>query len=328
MLKLCKERLFPSQGSSRNSLEMRQLTDEHSTTASVVLKTAEQRLKSTTTVMMEKTYIFWIVIIVMYVVSIVNFIMIICIWNIIGYNENPRILNTSPDNGSVLFTKPTECPTVYKEDGEILSFREQPLHVISNQQMTIRVKDKRGVIRDKFTMAADDGSIAFDGLKRFNVIMDSLGTTDTRRNVFDANVKTLDLSTTNLSILDVDHQLQISRLISPSDSSLQVKSDKRTRIRGNLGIEIAGRELNLIADGDIRLENINSSLYLFGKDVSFDMKSLPIVPSEADGNVSPPYKLCICMPSGKLFAVTIPTNRPAHLACSYVEPRSACFDRN
>lgn len=183
---------------------MRQLTDEHSTTASVVLKTAEQRLKSTTTVMMEKTYIFWIVIIVMYVVSIVNFIMIICIWNIIGYNENPRILNTSPDNGSVLFTKPTECPTVYKEDGEILSFREQPLHVISNQQMTIRVKDKRGVIRDKFTMAADDGSIAFDGLKRFNVIMDSLGTTDTRRNVFDANVKTLDLSTTNLSILDVD----------------------------------------------------------------------------------------------------------------------------
>lgn len=99
------------------------------------------------------------------------------------------------------------------------------------------------------------------------------------------------------------------RITSPVNESLTVNSDDQISIQGAEGASMESKDIVWSADTDIFLKSVNGSIVLDGKDgVSIDVENIPIAsmflqnPSDHEQ-----YKVCICMPQGKLFRVPVPT---------------------
>lgn len=78
-------------------------------------------------------------------------------------------------------------------------------------------------------------------------------------------------------------------------------------IRGSEGVRLNGKEI--ILDGEnIQFKTHNGSIYFSNNNGIFlDMKRVPIVQEKSGLRMEEKqYKICVCMPEGKLFRVAIP----------------------
>lgn len=108
-----------------------------------------------------------------------------------------------------------------------------------------------------------------------------------------------------------------SRVVSPINETLTLKSPNYTRLKGNEGTIIDGSKMIWSAQGDIFLRSVNGTVVLSSADIYLDVQNLPVVLTHE----FPPhqYKLCICMPSGMVFRVPVSSNYNSHMACSMID---------
>jgi len=116
-----------------------------------------------------------------------------------------------------------------------------------------------------------------------------------------------------------------SRLTSPIDEALLMNSTKgKLLLRGAEGIEMKAKEIILSADQNVQLKSFNGDIFLSGnKGVYLDIKNIPIVEEHAGIKIeNKQYKICVCMPQGKLFRVPISNvNHNAQRgACAHFSP--------
>lgn len=102
-----------------------------------------------------------------------------------------------------------------------------------------------------------------------------------------------------------------SQRITPALDHDLVVNNTRGKIlfRGSEGIELKAKESVLAADQLLQLKSEHGSIHLISNaGIFLDMKNIPIV-EEHDGIKieSKQYKICVCMPQGKLFRVAIPS---------------------
>ncbi|XP_018902100.1 beta-sarcoglycan [Bemisia tabaci] len=110
------------------------------------------------------------------------------------------------------------------------------------------------------------------------------------------------------------------RIASPINTTLYLRSESVTRLKGNEGTRMRGKSVMWTADGDIFVKSVNGSLILSGKNgIILDLKSLHIAQNKFNKTVSTHYKLCVCMPSGKVFRIPMTQRYNMHLACNYVD---------
>ncbi|CAK9824498.1 SGCB [Anthophora retusa] len=99
------------------------------------------------------------------------------------------------------------------------------------------------------------------------------------------------------------------RITSPVNESLTVNSDDQISMQGAEGASMESKDIVWSADTDIFLKSINGSIVLNAKDgVSINIESIPVAPmflQNPSGHEQ--YKVCICMPQGKLFRVPVRT---------------------
>lgn len=79
------------------------------------------------------------------------------------------------------------------------------------------------------------------------------------------------------------------------------------------------KELFWSADQDIYLKSINGSVVLSGKEgVYIPVKNLPIaLPlNKTDYQGTGQFKVCVCMPQGKLFRIAVPNGQK--VTCSHI----------
>lgn len=99
-----------------------------------------------------------------------------------------------------------------------------------------------------------------------------------------------------------------SYLTSPIDEALQINSTKgKLLIRSGEGIQLEAKEIILSADQNVQLKSINGNIFLSGnKGVYLDIKNIPIVEEHVGIKMeNKQFKICVCMPQGKLFRVPI-----------------------
>lgn len=118
--------------------------------------------------------------------------------------------------------------------------------------------------------------------------------------------------------------ISTSRLTSAIDQSLTVNQTRgRIVLRGTEGVSLRGAQITLAADQNVWLRSLNGTLSLrAAAGVFVDVTSMPLV-GEHDGVKldSGQYKLCVCMPQGRVFRVPVPTVGHAgskHGLCSRV----------
>jgi len=114
-----------------------------------------------------------------------------------------------------------------------------------------------------------------------------------------------------------------SRITSPIDEALKFTTKGKIILQGAEGTFMESKEILWSADQNIFLKSLNGSVVLSGSDgIYIDMKNIPIVQAEhgiRTGNIQ--YKLCVCMPQGKLFKVAVQKSHNNKGSCSHFNVR-------
>lgn len=109
------------------------------------------------------------------------------------------------------------------------------------------------------------------------------------------------------------------RVTSPVNESLVFKSDRQVTVHGTEGVRMEAKEILWAAEQDVFLKSDNGSIILSGKEgVLIDLKRIPVVPAGSRSQSgSSQYKVCVCMPQGKLFRVQVPPGNK-QVNCAHV----------
>lgn len=183
----------------------------------------------------------------------------------------------------------------------------------------INLRKANGNIQNKMLMTKN--GTQFNGINHFDI----------RDPVTDELMFTTHRPTYNLPTgIDNLHTRIVStaRVTAPIDDALQLNNTKgRVLLRGNEGVTMDAKEILLSADQNVQFKTINGSIYLSGHLGAYlDMKAMPVV-GEHDGIKidNKQYKICVCMPQGKLFRVPITNvnHNSQRGACAHF---SASFD--
>lgn len=96
------------------------------------------------------------------------------------------------------------------------------------------------------------------------------------------------------------------------------KLTNKISIRGSEGVQMNGEELILDAD-NVEMTTHNGSIVLTNsKGIYLNMKRIPLVPERSGIKIDEKqYKICVCMPEGRLFRVAMPTKNTVKDVCSY-----------
>lgn len=235
--------------------------------------------------------------------------------NVLRIGEGMESMKMLSNDEVVKFYGDIDLDNVLYEGETVKGFQNIPLQIVGNDgsfvMMSLKNRDSE-IAMNKMKIDADE--ISFLDVDRFDVF-DPV----TRKSVFSTDYKEFKIPK-GLSRLDVK-KLRVSRMISPRNSNLTIKSDAVTRLRGSEGIRIRGKEITFSADGDVYLNSVQGVTYLSADKVF--ARNTPIVETKSN-NIGrswsqSQYKLCVCMPQGQLFKIRIPSNIESHLACDYVD---------
>jgi beta-sarcoglycan len=98
---------------------------------------------------------------------------------------------------------------------------------------------------------------------------------------------------------------QTHRIAAPKKSDLSITSDDSVYLHGAEGASLDSKEIIWTAKNDIFLRSRNGDIVIDAKD-SINLPQIPIAPAilpSQPNNLHDQYKICVCMPEGKLFLV-------------------------
>ncbi|CAB0016700.1 unnamed protein product [Nesidiocoris tenuis] len=115
--------------------------------------------------------------------------------------------------------------------------------------------------------------------------------------------------------------IETGRVAGPLGEKAVYRSDAFTKLKGSEGTRIEGKEILLTADQEVRLKSVNGSIILTGGKggISLDVKSIPIVTKSLGGYLASQYKVCVCMPQGKLFRVPVSKDYNSQMGCYNID---------
>lgn len=259
-----------------------------------------------------KLYVFWTVIAVLSVLVFANLVLLLIMLSVLRIGLGMESLEVVPDQSLLKFYGRTDLGQIYKRDGLIQGFTDEPFVITGDKsQLTIDILTPEREVGVR-VMSLEENKILFQKVKSFQVKHPKTG-----EEIFSTTNPNFGLPK-GVRNLQVDFATT-SRVSSPLEDNLVLRSDSYIRFKGNEGTQIEGKTILLSADQYLFLKSVNGSIILNGTEgVSLDMTQMPQAAS--DGSSGSPYvsqfKVCVCMPSGKLFRVAVHPGVSSHAACS------------
>lgn len=111
-----------------------------------------------------------------------------------------------------------------------------------------------------------------------------------------------------------------SRITSPIDVPLSVNNTRgKIMFRGTEGVSVNGKEITLSADQNVYLKSHNGTISINGHNgVYIDVRNIPIVGEHGIKLENKQYKICVCMPQGRLFRIPVaPSSHTVKGLCSH-----------
>uniref|UniRef100_A0A1B6H5D8 Beta-sarcoglycan n=1 Tax=Homalodisca liturata TaxID=320908 RepID=A0A1B6H5D8_9HEMI len=257
-----------------------------------------------------KTYLFWTVIAVICVLALANLILLLIMLSVLRIGLGMESLEIIPDQSIVKLYGKTDLGQIYKRDGLIEGYRDKPLVITADKSQLLL--DIVSVEREsrKRVMTLEEDQVLFDRVQSFQVKDPKSG-----KEIFSTKNPNFGLPN-GVRHLHVDYATT-PRVTSAVDENLVLRSDSYIRFKGNEGTRMEGKNILWSADQFLFLKSVNGSIILNGtKGVSIDMSQMPQAPSGTSGSpFISQFKVCVCMPSGKLFRVAVHAGQSSHTAC-------------
>ncbi|XP_053623377.1 uncharacterized protein Scgbeta [Plodia interpunctella] len=256
-----------------------------------------------------KTFAFWTLVVLLFALAIGNLFLTFTILAVLRLGQGMESMEFLPEHNAIKFFGHTDLEHVYKRDGLIESFRDTPLMVTSENGSVVFNLQTR-VSRTDTKLVVNTSGVFIKGVSGLNILDPESGDT-----IFSTSSPFMNLPDGVKNI----HAKQIStkRITAPIDQDLTLHSDTSALFRGAEGTRMESKEIFWHADQDIYLKSINGSVILSGKEgVFIDVRYLPIAMPTNKTEAIGQFKVCVCMPQGKLFRIAVPNGQ--RVTCSHV----------
>lgn len=289
---------------------------------------------------------FWSLIVVLFVLVIGNFILTLSIISFFKIGFGMEAIEVIPEHKAIKFFGTTDFKTVYKKDGLIESFKDDPM--VIECEFFMYEENRVKIILQKSELfplllyiplktspfLAENGEIRFDLVdrkghthNRFNMNGEKVEITNVREFVVkDPDTKESIFSTA--SKLKWNFEKPMKKLettsihgagfSSPIDQKLQVES-LNMFIQGAEGTKIEGKSQLISAEKNVYLKSYNGSIILDAPSIYLLVERLPKV-NMTYPSIDWKYKLCVCYPKGVLYRAPY----PKHLSESQARKYDVC----
>ncbi|OWR50510.1 putative beta-sarcoglycan [Danaus plexippus plexippus] len=256
-----------------------------------------------------RTFVFWILVFLLLVTAVGNLVLTFSILGVLRLGSGLESMEFLPLHDAVKFLGDTNLDNIYKKDGLIESFRDTPLSITSENGSVLITLQTRAP-RSETKLIVNTTGVFIKGVTTFNI-----NDPDSGVQLFSSGNPEVTVNE-NLNSLNA-RQVSTKRISSPVDEDLVFRSDASAYLRGAEGTHMESKELYWSADQDIHLRSANGSVILSGKEGVFvDVRYLPIALPSKEHHGTGQFKVCVCMPQGKLFRIAVPDGQ--RVTCSHI----------
>ncbi|KAJ6635645.1 Beta-sarcoglycan [Pseudolycoriella hygida] len=245
------------------------------------------------------TFAFWVIVCIIFIMTIGNLILTMTIIGVLRLGKGMEFMEMVPEAETIKFFGVTDFDRLYKKDGVIEGFADVPMNITAdNSNVAINFLKPNGQTHNKMLMSKN--GTAFNEINHF-ILRDP----QTNEQIFTTHKP-------HYNMVGADNlhakMISASQIRAPVSEALSLNSTKGKMVfRGSEGVKLNGKEIFFSADQNLVLKSHNGSITLNGADGVFvDVKNIPIVGEHGIKLDNEQFKICVCMPSGKLFRVPIP----------------------
>lgn len=255
-----------------------------------------------------KTYAFWTLVGLLCLMALANMVLTCIIVKVLRIWPRMESFEVVPEHSLIKFHGNTDLDKILKHDGKVEGFKGEPIK-ITGQSGPVNI-DIQGVLGKSRKMKMQDNETHFQGIESFEVYDPVTG-----KPIFSTGSPNFGLprGVRNINV----GVAKTNKISSPFNKTLTLKSDSFARLKGNEGTKMEGKEILWSADQFIFLRSVNGSIILNStKGVYIDVKNIPSVQISSDKPLVGHFKICVCMPEGKLFKVPVLPGYDSHTACN------------
>lgn len=246
-----------------------------------------------------KTFAFWTLVGLLFILAVGNLMLTTIILGVLRLGQGMASIELVPEAQSIKFFGDTDLGDLYKRDGKIEGYADEPISLTAvDGNLRLNLTDRYGRPVTKLRMSSRNGTV-LSGFETFEV-KNRQGDT-----IFSLNSPHLNqLSKVNSLKTKM---VSTNRIASPVNGKLRIQGQK-VGLKGAEGTRMDGKEIVWSADRDIYLKSINGSIVLSDRDGIFiDGRRIPIATVTHNNyfNNDKQFKVCVCMPQGKLFKIPL-----------------------
>ncbi|KAH0554585.1 uncharacterized protein LOC123263566 [Cotesia glomerata] len=246
----------------------------------------------------KKRYCLWTLTFILAMIGFSNLLLSITIISVLRVSQGMESLEIIPSENLVKFFGKTDLDRVCVEEGVCQGYGDEPMELTGDDSgVHLNVKNRRHdhsrgnlwVLKNGTTVSQIE---SFE-IKDFRT-GDPFFSTDFPNFGLPSGVLKLNVRVA-----------QTHRIVSPINESLSVDSNREVTMHGAESLRLDSKQIVWMADNQVKLKSNDSIVVDAANGVFLDTKKIPIA-SGVVGSGSESYKICVCMPEGKLFRVLIP----------------------
>ncbi|XP_077558669.1 sarcoglycan beta isoform X3 [Haemaphysalis longicornis] len=260
-----------------------------------------------------KAFLFYGLVVGLFVVSLANLAVTVMLLGVLRIGYGMESLEFLPTGRLLRFLSNADLGTVVPHQGVIGGFKDTDLHITGESQPVVvrttrdRPASARAAAHEAAASPPSRGGPSLEvgpdwtvvsNVKEFRVRSPTTG-----RTIFSTEYQGFQLprGIPNLSVKEA----HVSRLTSAKRDPLIISSPYQILLKGNGGLDMEGHNITWSAGHNIFLRSVNQSLTLDGSNgIRILASGLPRSENPSS-DASYWYKLCICMPSGRVFRVPV-----------------------
>jgi beta-sarcoglycan len=257
-----------------------------------------------------KTFAFWTLVALLFILAVGNLLLTITILGVLRLGQGMESIELVPEEYAVKFFGDTDLGHMYKRDGRIEGFKDQPVEISADESAILLNLMSLRNGRPSNQLRINKNGTSFWGFESFDV-RNKHGAV-----IFSTNSPQFN-SLTGANSLNAKNVFT-NRIASPVHGKLKVEG-RILSLKGSEGTRMDGKEIVWSADQDIYLKTNNGSIVLSGSDGTLiDVKRIPIATTRNNNYVTSQYKVCVCMPQGKLFRIPVPSGSNQRVFCHHI----------
>ncbi|XP_075147035.1 sarcoglycan beta [Haematobia irritans] len=248
------------------------------------------------------TFAFWSIVTILLVLTLGNLLLTLSIIGVLHLGKGIYGMELIPED-IVKFYGETDLDKIFSKNvGQLEGFLDEPV-VIEGESAPVYVRLHHRNSHGSNRLIVDNGGVQLRGVNNFE-----LKDPKTSETIFTTHRPHYTIPN-GASVL-ISKVNSASRIVSPADKSFVLSSvDNRIAVRGSEGIVIDSAVVSMKTELNVSINSTQGATHLDGgsSGIFLDMNKIPIVNTDMGlrtGNLQ--YKLCVCMPQGKLFRIEIP----------------------